>query len=183
MIPVFRIRTHLVDTGPRRLRNIPNATIPKLLHNIKICVFDWQIFFLYETNRCSFAMNDGAPRNLLSIYPKMSPLFFVCVRGTFEKGNPHRRGLVFEKKYPTNAESWIMEGRFLDQPDREHGNPLKPVRARDDVGGKTWPMRSSPDFGEFPLPWGSISFDSFDFRQIRRCDVTTKTITIELYVI
>ena len=26
-----------------------------------------------------------------------------------------------------------MEGRFSDQPDREHGNPLKPVRSRDDV--------------------------------------------------
>ena len=26
-----------------------------------------------------------------------------------------------------------MEGRFSDQPDREHGNPLKPVRTRDDV--------------------------------------------------
>ncbi len=24
-----------------------------------------------------------------------------------------------------------MEGRFSDQPDREHGNPLKPVRTRD----------------------------------------------------
>ena len=26
-----------------------------------------------------------------------------------------------------------MEGRFSDQPDREHGNPLKPIRTRDDV--------------------------------------------------
>ena len=26
-----------------------------------------------------------------------------------------------------------MEGRFSDRPDREHGNPLKPVRTRDDV--------------------------------------------------
>ncbi len=26
-----------------------------------------------------------------------------------------------------------MEGRFLDQPDREHSNPLKLVRTRDDV--------------------------------------------------
>ncbi len=42
-----------------------------------------------------------------------------------------------------------MQGRFSDQPDREHGNPLKPVRTRDDVD-MTWPE-------------GSISFDSFDF--------------------
>ena len=27
-----------------------------------------------------------------------------------------------------------MKGRFSDRPDREHGNPLKPVRTRDDVG-------------------------------------------------
>ena len=27
-----------------------------------------------------------------------------------------------------------MEGRFSDRPDREHDNPLKPVRTRDDVG-------------------------------------------------
>ena len=26
-----------------------------------------------------------------------------------------------------------MEGRFSDRPDREHGNPLKPVRTRDNV--------------------------------------------------
>ena len=26
-----------------------------------------------------------------------------------------------------------MEGRFSDRPDREHDNPLKPVRTRDDV--------------------------------------------------
>ena len=25
-----------------------------------------------------------------------------------------------------------MEGRFSDRPDLEHGNPLKPVRTRDD---------------------------------------------------
>ena len=38
-----------------------------------------------------------------------------------------------------------MEGRLPDQPDREHGNPLKPVRTRDDVE-KKWPMRSPPNF-------------------------------------
>ena len=26
-----------------------------------------------------------------------------------------------------------MEGRFSDRPDREHGNPLEPVRTGDDV--------------------------------------------------
>ncbi len=26
-----------------------------------------------------------------------------------------------------------MEGRISDRPDREHGNPLEPVRTRDDV--------------------------------------------------
>ena len=30
-----------------------------------------------------------------------------------------------------------MEGCFSDQPDREHGNPLKPVRTHDDVD-KNW---------------------------------------------
>ena len=29
-----------------------------------------------------------------------------------------------------------MEGRFSDWPDQEHGNPLKPVRTRADVGKK-----------------------------------------------
>ena len=24
-----------------------------------------------------------------------------------------------------NAESWIVEGRFSDRPDREHGNPFE----------------------------------------------------------
>ena len=27
-----------------------------------------------------------------------------------------------------------MDGRLSDRPDREHGNPLKPVGTRDDVG-------------------------------------------------
>ena len=45
----------------------------------------------------------------------------------------------------------------------EHGNPFKSDRNRDDVGKKTWPMRSSPDFGEFLWLTGSISCNIFDF--------------------
>ena len=29
-----------------------------------------------------------------------------------------------------------MAGRFSDQPDREHGNPLEPLRTHDDVDKK-----------------------------------------------
>ena len=75
-----------------------------------------------------------------------------------------------------------MEGRFSDRPDREHGNPLKPVRTRDDVEKKL-DRRDRLISTNFPYPEGSISFNSFDFRRIRRYDVTTKTITIEFYII
>ena len=44
-----------------------------------------------------------------------------------------------------------MDDLLSDQPDREHGNPLKPDRTRIYVGKKPWPIRSSPGFG--------ISFD------------------------
>ncbi len=40
------------------------------------------------------------------------------------------------KKYFKNAESRIIDGHLSDQPDREHGNPLKPDRTLDDVGKK-----------------------------------------------
>ena len=57
----------------------------------------------------------------------------VCTCGYVWKGESAPWGLKIWKKYPKNAESWIMEGRFSERPDREHGNPLKPVRTRDDV--------------------------------------------------
>ena len=69
-----------------------------------------------------------------------------------------------------------MEGPFSNRPDREHGNPLKPVRARDDVD-KTLDQCDRRRIST--IPEGSISFDSFDFRRIRRYDVTTKSISIE----
>ena len=76
-----------------------------------------------------------------------------------------------------------MEGRFSDRPDQEHGNPLKPVRTRDD-GDKNlanaivagFRRISSTLRGQFP------SIPSI-FRWIRRYDVTTKTVTIEFYII
>ena len=39
-------------------------------------------------------------------------------------------------KYTINAGSRIIDGSLLDQPDREHGNPLKPDRTRDHAGKK-----------------------------------------------
>ena len=59
----------------------------------------------------------------------MSPNFCVCVTRIW-KGEATPWGLKTWKKYPKNAPSWIMEGRFSDRPDPEHGNPLKPVRTR-----------------------------------------------------
>jgi len=76
----------------------------------------------------------------------------------------------------------IIDGRFSDKPDREHGNRLKPVRTRDD-GDKNLANAIVAGFRRiFPTLRGQ-SFDSFDFRRVRRYDVTTKTITIEFYII
>ncbi len=40
------------------------------------------------------------------------------------------------KKYFKNAESPIIDGPLSEQPDREHGNPIKPNRNRDVEGIK-----------------------------------------------
>ena len=89
-----------------------------------------------------------------SIYLKMSPLFCVCpVR--LKRGIRTVRAKNL-KKYPKNANSPIIDDRFSHQPDREHGNtatrsnPFEPAV----TWTKTWPMRSSPGFGEFPPPLG-----------------------------
>ena len=53
----------------------------------------------------------------------MSPLFCVCpVRLNRGIRNVRAKNL---KKYIKNAHSPIIDGRFSDQPNREHGNPLK----------------------------------------------------------
>ena len=96
-----------------------------------------------------------------SIYLKMNPLFYVCVTLIW-KGASAPWGLKIWKKYPKNAHSPIIDDRFSHQPDREHGNPATRSNPFEPAvtQTKTWPMRSSPNFGEFPPP---ISFDSFDF--------------------
>ena len=76
-----------------------------------------------------------------------------------------------------------MEGRFSDQPDREHGNPLERVRTRDDVDKKLDQCDRRRVWANFLRSKQSISFDSFELRRIRRYDVTTKAITTEFYII
>ena len=50
----------------------------------------------------------------------------VCVCVLRLKRGIHNVRAKNLKNYAENAESWIMEGRFSDQPDRQHGNPLDP---------------------------------------------------------
>ena len=103
----------------------------------------------------------------------MSPLLCVCVCALRLKRGSRTVGAKNLKKYPKNAPSWITEGRFSDRPDSEHGNPLKPVRTRDDVG---------KNFGEFLLSWG-VNFSTVYFLDFwRRYDVMTETINIEFHV-
>ena len=92
----------------------------------------------------------------LYVFKNESTFPCVCVRYV-RKGESAPWGLKIWKKYPKNAELRIMEGCFSDQPDREHGNPLKPVRTRDDVDKKLgqWDRRrfqriSSALRGRFP---------------------------------
>ncbi len=66
-----------------------------------------------------------------------------------------------------------------DQPDRQHGNPLKPDRTRDDVGKKLGQCDRRRIPANSPRPKRSISFDSLDFWRIRRWGVLTKTIRIK----
>ena len=65
----------------------------------------------------------------------MSPLLSVCEASVWERGS-RTVGAKNMKKYPKDARSPIIDGRFPDRPDREHGNPLKPVRTRNDVDKK-----------------------------------------------
>ena len=89
------------------------------------------------------------------------------------------------KKYPKDAESWITEGRFSDQPDRKHQNtanhwnPFEPAMTK----AKTWPMGSSSAFGEFP-PLLRVDFLLFLRLSVNpQLHVTTNTISIEFYVV
>ena len=68
------------------------------------------------------------------IYKDESKFVCVCVCALRLKRGSRTVGAKNSKKYPKNAPSWIMEGRSSDRPDRELGNPLKPVGTRDDVG-------------------------------------------------
>ena len=67
-----------------------------------------------------------------------------------------------------------MEYRFSDQPDREHGNPLKPVRTRDDVD-KNLVYAILAGF-RLIFPTLRVNFLRFFrfFQRIRRYDVTTR---------
>ena len=94
----------------------------------------------------------------------------VCVRYVW-KGGVHTVRTENKKKYFKNAQSPIIDGRLLDRPDRRYGNPLKPDRTHDDVGKKLGQCDRRQISANFPRPYGSISFD---FRRIRRYDVTTK---------
>ena len=47
---------------------------------------------------------------------------------------------------------------------------------------KTWPMGSSPDFGEFPPPLGVDFLGFLGFSLNPQLHVTTNTISIEFYV-
>ena len=71
------------------------------------------------------------------------------------------------KKHP-NTESPVIDSPLTDQPDREHGNPLKLDRTRDDIGKKIGQHDRRRISANFPRPKGSISLDSFDSRRIRR---------------
>ena len=59
---------------------------------------------------------------------KMSPLFCVC-HAHLKRGIRTVRAKNL-KEISKNAHSPIVDGRFSDQPDREHGNPLKPAQTR-----------------------------------------------------
>ena len=117
---------------------------------------------------------------LCSLYLKISPLF--CVSHAFEKGNPYGESHTFEKICRTCG--IVNNGRPLfgstrsgaQQPAQTRSNP----RWRRQRLGQCDRRRISANF---PYPEGLSSFDSFDFRRIHRYDVTTKTITIEFYII
>ena len=59
----------------------------------------------------------------------MSPLFSV----SHLKTGIRTVGTKNMKKYLKKSHSPIIDGRFSDRPDREHGNPLKSIRTHDDV--------------------------------------------------
>ena len=117
-----------------------------------------------------------------SIYLKMSPLFCVCpVR--LKRGIRTVRAKNL-KKYPKHAHSSIIDDRFSHQPDREHGNPATRSNPFEPAvtQTKTWPTRSSPDFGDFPTPLGVDFLRFLRFSAKPQLHVTTNTISIEFYV-
>ena len=67
-------------------------------------------------------------------YTDKDESIFLCACALRLKRGSRTVGAKTVKKYPKNARSWIMDGCFSDRPDPEHGNPLKPVRTRYDVG-------------------------------------------------
>ena len=91
---------------------------------------------------------------------------FVCVcvcvcEASVWKGEAAPSGQQIWENIFKNPRSWIIKGRFSDRPDREHGNPFKPVQTRDDVG-KNLANATLAGFRRiFPNLRGSISFDFF----------------------
>ncbi len=80
---------------------------------------------------------------------KISSLVCVCP-ARFKKGNPNRHGKSLEKKLK-NAQSPIIDTPS-DRPDRQHGNPLKPDRTRDDEGKKLGQCDRCRITANFPHP-------------------------------
>ena len=143
----------------------------------RLTSFEWRFFCFFV---CFFQIKSS----LLDVYTSIDESTFLCVCHTHLKRGIRTVGAKnLKRNIQSNAESWITDGRFSDQPDREHDNPLKPVRIHDDVDKKLDQCDRRRISANFSYPEGSISFDSFDFWRIRRYDVTTKTITIEFYII
>ena len=74
------------------------------------------------------------------LYLQISSLFCVCVCVCVCVSTVHlKRGIRtvraknVKKIFLKNAKSLSIDGSLSDQLDRQHGNPLKPDRTRDDV--------------------------------------------------
>ena len=77
-------------------------------------------------------------------------------------------GLKIWSKNPKNAETRIIDDSLSDQPDREHGNQLRPDRTSGDVGKQLQKCDRRRISANFTRSKGSISYCSFEFRWIRR---------------
>ena len=71
------------------------------------------------------------------------------------------------KQCPVNKESRSINAPLSDRPDRQHDNPPKPNRTRDDVGKKLGHCDRRRISANYPFPNELTSYDTFDFRRIR----------------